>query len=78
MNENASLKNKLNELEMDLKEHQLVIEELKKHNPEKKTHKLLDGILIERNVSKSIEEINLSIEKISLLIDKTKEQIKIK
>jgi prefoldin subunit 2 len=74
-NECQQLTTKISELTMEKEEHRLVLETLKKLEPERKTFRLLNGVLVEHSVGEVTPTVEENFEGIVKLIDVVNETL---
>lgn len=67
-NEYQMLSDKLSEMELELQEHQIVLEALIPLDPNRKSHRLIGGILVERTVEQVIPALKTNMEGVRLAI----------
>ncbi|CAI9737358.1 prefoldin subunit 2-like [Octopus vulgaris] len=73
-----ALASKISEVEMDLKEHNLVIENLSDVDPGKKCFRMLGGVLVERTVKDVLPAIVNNKQQMSKLIETLNKQLESK
>ncbi|XP_014782526.1 prefoldin subunit 2 [Octopus bimaculoides] len=73
-----ALASKISEVEMDLKEHNLVIENLTDVDPGKKCFRMLGGVLVERTVKDVLPAIVNNKQQMSKLIETLNKQLESK
>ncbi|GAB1602084.1 prefoldin subunit 2-like [Argonauta hians] len=73
-----ALASKISEVEMDMKEHNLVIENLSDVDPGKKCFRMLGGVLVERTVKDVLPAIKNNKEQMSKLIETLNTQLEAK
>ena len=59
---------KLIDLDMDQDEHKIVIEALHKLDSNRKCHRLVGGILVERNVAQVLPSLQSNLEAVQLVV----------
>lgn len=73
-----AIASKISEVEMDLKEHELVIENLKDVNPDKKCFRMLGGVLVERTVKEVLPALVNNKQQMAKLIETLTKQLETK
>ena len=58
--------NKMSELNLDKDEHRLVIDTLKKLNADRKSFRLVGGVLVERTVGEVLPEVTVNHDSVSV------------
>lgn len=73
-----ALASKISELEMDMKEHELVIETLKDVAPERKCFRMVGGVLVERTVKDVLPALVNNKEQMNKLVETLTKQLETK
>lgn len=71
-----NLANKINELEIDRQEHELVITTLAPLDPQRKCFRMVGGVLLDRNVAEVLPAVQKNKDQIAGLIDQLNELLK--
>ncbi|XP_013414903.1 prefoldin subunit 2 [Lingula anatina] len=69
---------KLSELDMERKEHELVVEALKDVAPERRCFRMVGGVLVERTVQDVLPALTANKEQIAKLIETLTHQLEVK
>ncbi|XP_062595383.1 prefoldin subunit 2-like [Saccostrea cucullata] len=69
---------KISELEMDMKEHELVIETLKDVDPDRKCFRMVGGVLVERTVKDVLPALVNNKEQMGKLVESLSKQLETK
>ncbi|XP_017778137.1 PREDICTED: prefoldin subunit 2 [Nicrophorus vespilloides] len=73
--EQRTLASKISEFEADINEHKMVIETLKNVDGERKCHRLIGGILVEKQVKDVLPALTSNRDKLVVLTEKLNEQL---
>ncbi|KAL5020063.1 hypothetical protein ScPMuIL_002955 [Solemya velum] len=73
-----ALASKISELEMDSKEHELVIETLKEVDDDRKCFRMVGGVLVERTVKDVLPALGNNKDQMAKIVDTLKKQLETK
>ncbi|KAK6173079.1 hypothetical protein SNE40_016608 [Patella caerulea] len=73
-----SLVSKMSEIEMDIKEHELVIDTLKEVDEGRKCYRMVGGVLVERTVKDVLPALTNNKEQMSKLVETLSKQMETK
>ncbi|KAK2145654.1 hypothetical protein LSH36_666g00000 [Paralvinella palmiformis] len=77
-NQQRAIASKISEMEMDIKEHDLVIEALKDVDPERKCFRMIGGVLVERTVKEVLPALINNHQQISKIVESLTKQLESK
>merc|ERR1711893_590027 len=74
-NQQRAIVNKISELEMERKEHDLVMETLKEIEPDRKCFRMVGGVLVERTAKEVLPALQNNYESIGKVLDTLSSQL---
>ena len=72
--EQRSIASKINDLEMDQREHNMVIKVLRGVDPNRKCMRMIDNVLVERQVKDILPALEMNVQKMTECIDSLTKQ----
>eukprot|EP00745_Piridium_sociabile_P037699 TRINITY_DN68723_c0_g1_i1.p1 TRINITY_DN68723_c0_g1~~TRINITY_DN68723_c0_g1_i1.p1 ORF type:complete len:145 (-),score=41.07 TRINITY_DN68723_c0_g1_i1:6-440(-) len=73
-----NIASRIAEVEMDMKEHELVIDTLKEVTPDRRCYRMVGGVLVERTVGDVLPTLTTNKDQMSQFVDNMSKQLEVK